>query len=123
MVDIYRDAKHQPIVVLDTDPEGGIVLVYTKIMDEIKCTFFFKKTIPFFLVLVHVLPVILTCASKSTNSLGYHELGEPKWISVALAKLIIIIMFITVQISAMIFLLFLLANLSLRKCACTTKSI
>ena len=31
----------------------------------------------FFLVLARALPVILTSASKSTNSLGYRELREP----------------------------------------------
>ena len=71
MVDIY--------LALGTDPRGDSCFsIYQN--NEMKMHFIFKETIqckPFFLFLARELPVILTFASKSTNSLGYRELREP----------------------------------------------
>ena len=76
-MDIYRDAKRY--LALGTDPEGDDCFsIYQN--NGIKMQFIFKETIqcqPFFLFLARALPVILTSASKSTNSLGYCKLREP----------------------------------------------
>ena len=71
-MDIYRDAKRRSIyLALDTDPEEGIVVtVFTKIMGS-KCTFLSKKQY------ARAFLVILSFASKPTNSLGNRELREP----------------------------------------------
>ena len=79
MMNIYQDVKRRGMyLALGSDPEGIVVFsIYQN--NVIKTHFIFKEIIkckPFFLFLACALPVILTSALKSTNSLGYRELRE-----------------------------------------------
>ena len=78
MLDIYQDTKRRNIyLALDTDLEGySCFSIYQN--DGIRMHFILKEKIQCkLLFLARALPVILTFASKSTNSLGYRELREP----------------------------------------------
>ena len=76
MRDIYRNAKRRAIyLVLGTDFEGdNCFCIYQN--NGAKMHFICKEKIQCKFSAC-ALPVILTSASKSTNSLGYRELREP----------------------------------------------